>query len=342
MQTSDNELLKRLMLADASFLTLTEKEHFTKNLDSFNDLAVMSIIELSSILNRDLTRAVWNGSEVLKKARVARHLIDRLGIQFTFFDKPDYPAMLREMKDPPYVIFYRGNLECLKENCVSMVGSRKITGSGKMAAFNFAKEASDNNTTVVSGLAFGIDVCSHRGALEGKGGKTVAVLPGGIDTIVPASHSRTAAKILQKGGIILSEYTPGTPAQNFRFVQRNRIIAALSPATVVVQAAAGSGAMITANFCLDYNRELYFHQACFDEQAKVISDLKIKELNALALTGEAGKRKAESKLFNSPQRFVEDGAPVVDSWTDFCEKRSAEYPGFYKVKTDGQMELFDK
>ena len=107
MSDNYNDLIKRLMIQDASFLTAHEKSLLQNNLDSFNRLAVMSNSELSSIRQRDVTRALWNGSEVLKKAQTAVRLIKALGIKWTFIDSPDFPPMLREMKDPPYALFYR-------------------------------------------------------------------------------------------------------------------------------------------------------------------------------------------------------------------------------------------
>lgn len=339
MQINQNEIIKRLMLAETSFFTLSEKTLLQKKLDSFNDIAVMSNKELSSIIDRDLTRTVWDGNKVLKKAQTANFLMKKLGIGWSFFGDADYPAMLTEMKDSPYVVFYRGNLDCLKAECVSMVGTRRATATARKAAFDFARDASEEGQTVVSGLAFGIDIASHCGAMNGKSAKTVAVLPGGIDTIVPACHTKHAAQIIEKGGLILSEYTPGTPAQPFRFVQRNRIIAALSPATLVVQAPAGSGAMLTADFALDYNRDVFFHGACFNRESKALDEMNARKLSALARSGKAGERKARSKLYSSPERYVAEGAQVVNSYAEYCQLKGGKFCG-NNIKKSGQMDLF--
>ncbi len=340
MQISRDELLKRLMIADASFLTFSEKSLLQKKLDSFNILAVMSNNELSTIIGRSLARARWNGQKILKKAETAIQLINRLNIKWTFYGDAEYPAMLTEMKDPPYVIFYRGDLNCLKANCVSMVGTRRATYSARKAAFDFAKDAGDNGETVISGLAFGIDVASHKGALSGLSGKTVAVLPGGIDSIVPLSHTKTASGIIECGGAIVSEYTPGTPAVPFRFTQRNRIIAALSPATVVVQAPCGSGAMITASLALDYNRYVFFHEACFNEESKALDKLNEQKLNALALTGKEMEKKVRSKRLNSPWLYVEDGAPVIKSYAEYCQYKNDSFCTVNIKRNTEQLDLF--
>ncbi len=341
MDIDKTELLKRLIIADASFLTAKEKILLSKKLDSPYDLAIMSNIELSSIIQRDLSRSTWNEKQVLKKAETALVLINNFNINYTFAGDSDFPVMLTEMKDPPYVIFYRGNLQCLKQTCVSVVGTRRASPSGRKAAFEFSRDASAAGTTVVSGLAFGIDVYSHKGAVDVPGGKTCAVLPSGIDTITPLSHTKVAASILENDGVILSEYVPGTPAVNFRFVQRNRIIAALSPATVVIQAPAGSGAMITASLALDYNRYLFFHQACFDDSGRALAKAVEMELSNEALKGKVSDNKVKSKLLNSPARYVEDGAPVISGWKDYLEQRTADFAGINIIKNNGQMELFD-
>ncbi len=339
MALTENEMKKRLILADASFLTASEKNLLQKKLDSSAALALMSKEELSTILGRDLNRAVWSPQSALKKAEKSLYLIQRLGIHYSFYEDEDFPAMLKEMADPPYVLFYRGSLECLKAECISVVGTRHATYTGKNASAEFGKDASDNGCTVVSGLAYGIDIASHRGALKGGSEKTAAVLPGGIDTIVPEAHVKTAASIIEKGGIVLSEYTPGTPAVNFRFVQRNRIIAALSPATVVIQAPAGSGSMITASLALDYNRYVFFHEACFNSESLALKKAAEMNLKALSCEGPAGAKKAKSKLFNSPERYVEDGAVIIKNYAEYCKFKNQDFCGI-NILNNGQMNLF--
>ena len=258
-----------------------------------------------------------------------------MGIQWTAWDKADFPALLTEMSDPPYMLFYRGDLQCLKHPCVSVVGTRRATMGARKATETFAREAAADGATVVSGLAYGIDICAHRGSLMSAQGQTVAVLPSGIDTITPQSHTKVAARILEKGGVLLSEYTPGTPAQAFRFVQRNRIIAALSPATVVVQAPAGSGALITADYALEYGRDVLLHAECFSKDA-----LLLEQANTMRLKQQlaAGKNVAY-KLENAAQKYRDDGAPVIASYAEYQSCR-ASAPGTVFCKGEKQGELF--
>jgi len=335
MQISDDEFLKRLILADASFLTTAEKLILQKNIDSSANLALSSIIDISLIIKRTLKTTSWNGKKYLAKAKIAQALINRLGIKYTFFDFPDFPPMLKEMSDSPYVIFYRGDLSVLNRECISVVGTRKATVTARKACEKFAFDASEKGNTVVSGLAFGIDVCAHKGALNSSVGKTCAVLPGGVDSVYPASHARVAQKIIESGGLLISEYTPGTPAVQFRFVQRDRLIAALSPVTFVVQAPAGSGALITAQFALEYGRDVVFHEAAFNEESKLLEKAVSHDLMAMSLT-----KDVSAKIENSAEKYVDDGALIVKNFEEYCSLRN-EAPGtVYCKREQKQISLF--
>ena len=323
----DTNLLLRLIVADSSFLTFREKflfhtyladscKDFTEENQFYDFISSLTVDSISFCVKRVFKRVSWNGRDALKKVKISASILENFKIQYTCFDDSDFPAMLREMKDPPFMLFYRGNLSVLSKKCVSVVGTRRATVQANRAASDFAKEACDSGFCVVSGLAFGIDAAAHKGALLSSNPATCAVLPSGIDTITPSSHTRLAAKILESGGLIMSEYVPGTPSVQFRYVQRNRIVAALSAATVVVQAPCGSGAMITAGLALDYNREIFFHNECFSAQATSINQNSELEWKKLIAQG----KKLEYKLNNSPASFVQDGALVISNFTDFKEK----------------------
>ncbi len=313
MKIDESELFKRLILADASFLTAKEKLTIAKTVNSAESLADMSLDDLQFSLKRVFSRCSWNGRHSYDNAVKSLQILKAFGIGYTCIDSADFPAMLREMKDPPFMIFYRGNLGILNKQCVSVVGTRHCTLDAKNAAEEFSTDAANDDCVVVSGLAFGIDACAHKGALRSDLGGTAAVLPSGIDNISPKANTRLAAKILERGGVILSEYTPGTPAMNFRYVQRNRIVAALSPATVVIQAPPGSGAMITAGLALDYNRELYFHGECFSKESEILTQSVIQKLKSDLRNPKA----AENKLNNSPAAMVKDGAQIIKNYSDY-------------------------
>lgn len=340
MQINREELIKRLMLADASFLTFREKTVLEKNLDSPDALAIMSIDDISSMVKRTFGKAHWDAGYSLDQAAKNSIILEKLGINFAFYDSEDYPAMFKEMTDPPYAVFYRGDIKCLKNSIVSVVGTRRATNDGRKAAFDFGKDASDNGTVVVSGLAFGIDIASHKGALSGALGKTCAVLPSGIDKIVPGAHIKEAAKIIEKGGCVLSEYTPLTEVQAFRYIQRNRLIAALSPATVVIQAPAGSGAMTTASLALDYNRYVFFSQVCLGKESELLYDVVEGELKKTALIQKNKEKLIAGKLNNSPKNYIQEGAPVIKNYAEYTEYMHNGSEPLKKVNTDGQLDLF--
>ena len=245
-----------IAIASISFLTFREKILLQKNIDTLDRLVILSIEELSSIIGRSV-KSPWQAQSIAKLAEFSLKIIETKGIQAVRYDDEDFPPLLREIFDPPYMIFYRGNLNALQKKCISIVGTRKVCEEAAKSTLDFAKEAALDNRLIISGLANGIDSFAHRGALSScVGASTAAVLPCGIDTIVPTANKKLADHILRDNGCFLSEYIPGTPAEKWRFVQRNRLIAALSPAVLVCQAPAGSGALITADFALEYNRDV--------------------------------------------------------------------------------------
>ncbi|TSC92452.1 MAG: DNA processing protein [Candidatus Berkelbacteria bacterium Licking1014_7] len=167
----------------------------------------------------------------------------------------NYPYLLKEIPDAPPTLFYKGELRFKKYTALSVVGSRKYTAYGKQAAGDLIGGLAGADLVIVSGLALGIDSISHRAALDANL-ITWAVIACGLDRVYPASHERLACQILEKGGAIFSEEKSGTDALPFLFPKRNRIIAGLSQATLVVEAAARSGTLITAFLALDYNRSV--------------------------------------------------------------------------------------
>ena len=167
-----------------------------------------------------------------------------------------YPPLLAELHDPPAGLFVRGEaIELLAAPAVAVVGARSCSAYGAQVARSLARELADAGLVVVSGLARGIDGEAHRGALEAKGA-TVAVLGCGIDRDYPVAHATLAGRIAETG-LIVSEYPPGTEPAPWRFPARNRVIAGLALATVVVEARERSGALITADFALELGREVF-------------------------------------------------------------------------------------
>jgi len=162
---------------------------------------------------------------------------------------PRYPAALSELTDPPPVLFWKGKLELLDRPAVAIVGSRRATEVGRRSAETLGRILAEGGVTVVSGMALGIDGAAHRGALQG-GGQTAAVLGSGFRVIYPKGH-RSLFKEIGERGLLLSEFLPDEPPLPHHFPKRNRIIAALVRAVIVVEAGRKSGALITVDHGLD-------------------------------------------------------------------------------------------
>lgn len=185
-----------------------------------------------------------------------KHASSEYGLWVCSYFDPDYPALLKELVDPPALLYGRGEIQALRAPSVSLVGTRKASSYGLTQANRFARFLAQAGLVVVSGLALGVDGAAHQGALE-AGGRTLAVLPCGADQIYPQAHAKLASEICRTGGALLTEYPPGQVAQKHHFILRNRIIAGLSRATLVVEARKKSGTMITAHHAAEQSRDLY-------------------------------------------------------------------------------------
>jgi DNA processing protein len=167
-----------------------------------------------------------------------------------------YPKLLSEISSPPLLLYIQGDNQVLDRDQLAIVGTRSPTVTGKENAYLFARELCNSEVTVTSGLAIGIDGASHAAAVDAAC-PTVAVLGTGIDIVYPKRHSKLAANILNTGGVIVSEFAPGTPPVPHNFPRRNRIISGLCLGTLVVEAAIKSGSLITARFASEQNREVF-------------------------------------------------------------------------------------
>lgn len=168
---------------------------------------------------------------------------------------PHYPRLLREIAQPPWVLYCQGELSVLEHAAIAIVGTRSPTAYGRKAAFDLARDLSAAGVCVISGLARGVDSCAHRGALTGEGG-TAAVLGCGLDTVYPPENASLFTDVTKKG-VLLTEYPLGTQLHPGLFPQRNRIISGLSLGTIVVEAASRSGSLITADMALEQSRDVF-------------------------------------------------------------------------------------
>jgi len=167
----------------------------------------------------------------------------------------NYPSQLKEIADPPPILFARGDIDLIHFPQIAIVGSRNPSSSGLQIAYDFAESLARSGFTITSGLALGIDAASHRGALHAQGA-TIAVTGTGLDRVYPAAHKELATEIATSG-VLLSEFPPGTLAKANHFPRRNRIISGLCMGLLVVEAAKKSGSLITARMALEQNREVF-------------------------------------------------------------------------------------
>lgn len=214
---------------------------------------------------------------------------EKLGAKILAPTATEYPALLRQIPDPPLALYALGDASCLSRHAVAMVGTRRPSAYGSSTAHRLAGDLAQRQIVIVSGLARGIDSASHRGALE-VSGKTVAVLGSGLDVIYPRENKKLAEQVIENGALI-SEFPLGTPPVPENFPIRNRIISGLSLGVVIVEAAEYSGSLITARLALEQNREVF------------------------AVPGN----------ITSPQSFgpnllIKEGAKLVDRWLDVIEE----------------------
>lgn len=201
--------------------------------------------------------AALSDSSIFDAAKKEMDFIQSKGIHLYCINDKDYPYRLRECEDAPIAIYTLGNVPLNAEHIISVVGTRHATEYGKDICNAFISDLARMlpGTLIVSGLAYGIDVCAHRAALA-CGLPTVGVLAHGLDRIYPVSHRNTAKEMLSNGGL-LTEFMSGTNSLPAYFVQRNRIVAGIADATVVVESAASGGSLITASLAQSYSRDCF-------------------------------------------------------------------------------------
>ena len=194
--------------------------------------------------------------EFHEKAEGELYNLKALGGDVLILDDGSYPALLREIADPPITLYVRGDWQaCFELPCVGVIGSRMCSTYGENAAEMLSRDLASRGICIVSGLARGIDTAAHRGAIRGNG-KTVAVMGTGIDGVYPKENAKLINEILESGGAIVSQFPLGTPPLKDNFPYRNRIISGLSLGVVIVEATEKSGSLITARLAMEQNREV--------------------------------------------------------------------------------------
>lgn len=234
-------------------------ETFGKLISHFHTVEAIFSAEKSDISN--LIGSKTKDAEALadKNTDRAEQIFEycrRKNIGIVNYCDDNFPSLLRTIKDPPVLLYYRGTLPDFSSVfCVSVVGARRLSGYGLNNAFSIARDLAGAGATVVSGMAIGIDGVAHAGALSADG-VTIAVLGSGIDVCYPIQHKTLAREIVKKG-CVLTEYAPGTKPDRKNFPKRNRIISGLSTVTLVIEGKERSGALFTARHAINQGRALY-------------------------------------------------------------------------------------
>ena len=211
--------------------------------------------EIESIIGRTLT-GFWNTGAVRALAEKDEKTARLRGINRVSWRNPAYPPLLREIYDPPPLLYFRGNLPDPENPLVAIVGTRRPGPQAAAQTYGIAMDLGRGGLSVVSGLAIGIDGMAHRGNIDG-GAPTFAVLGSGADEIYPWAYRPLARRVLETGGGLLTEYPPGTGPRKWNFPARNRIISGLARGVLIAEAPQKSGALITADFAMEQGRELW-------------------------------------------------------------------------------------
>jgi len=236
-----------------------------------------------------VAQTIASGSP-LKAAEKELEKVRQQGCRLLAWDEPEYPALLKEIYDPPVLLYARGDVSVLGSDSLAIVGARKPSAYGQQVGERLAEELASRGLTIVSGLARGIDSTAHRGALKPQGGKTIAVLGCGIDVDYP-KENRKLRREIEANGCVLTEFPLGTFPAPQNFPIRNRVIAGLSWGVVVVEGSRYSGSLITGRLAMEYNRQVY------------------------GIPGNITNPRS-----HAPNTLIKQGAKLVETWEDVVEE----------------------
>ena len=307
-----------LMIARLPELSCREKLLLSETPGAELDLIRKSKSDIEYIIKRQLP-SFWDAAAIQKMAEHDAKTAELRGIGILSVHDGEYPPLLREIYDPPLLLFYKGRLPNPEKPLAAIVGTRK-PGPGALAqTYEIARDLGRSGISVVSGLALGIDAMAHRGNCEG-GGFTVAVLGSGLDEVYPSSNRPLARRILDTGGALFSEYPPGTGPRKWNFPARNRIISGLARGVLIAQAPQKSGALITAGFALEQNRELWVMSA-----------------------GVADNGDTEKFDCRGTMKLAEDGAGIIRCSGDILQAWNISgQPDTEEQRTDGETYTANK
>lgn len=281
------EIISAIAMTKLKGLSLLNARTLFETIGSAHDVLAhrKDIVSLIPNASSRLLEAFSNVDTALREAEKEMEFIEKKHLKVFTLNDDDYPGRLRECEDAPLILYYYGSANLNSQRIINIVGTRKCSEYGRDICNNFVKDLKclAPDIVIVSGLAYGIDICAHRAALE-NGMATVGVLAHGLDNIYPSMHRQTAAEMVQQGGGLLTEYTTNTEPEKMNFVRRNRIVAGLCDACIVVESSEKGGSLITAELALDYNRDVFaFPGRVYDGNSKGCNNL-IRKHQATLLT----------------------------------------------------------
>ena len=281
------EIISAIAMTKLKGLSLLNARTLFETIGSAHDVLAhrKDIVSLIPNASSRLVEAFSNVDTALREAEKEMEFIEKKHLKVFTLNDDDYPGRLRECEDAPLILYYYGSANLNSQRIINIVGTRKCSEYGRDICNNFVKDLKclAPDIVIVSGLAYGIDICAHRAALE-NGMATVGVLAHGLDNIYPSMHRQTAAEMVQQGGGLLTEYTTNTEPEKMNFVRRNRIVAGLCDACIVVESSEKGGSLITAELALDYNRDVFaFPGRVYDGNSKGCNNL-IRKHQATLLT----------------------------------------------------------
>ena len=214
----------------------------------------LTVIQGETGIGKELLKNI-NRENALLEAEKQLEFIFKNNIQTHFYLDSNYPRRLRQCADAPYLLYSKGNFDPNPSKAVAIVGTRNATEYGKSNCEELVQSFSGNNIQVVSGMAYGIDICAHQASIRNNV-STIGVLGHGLDRIYPAVHRKTAEMMFEQGGL-LTEFLPGTKPDKENFPMRNRIVAGMADATIVIESKTSGGSLITAELAFDYNKDVF-------------------------------------------------------------------------------------
>lgn len=284
-------------------------------------------------------QAIVSGQSMARALSVIE-LCERTGVRILTGDMPEFPQAFAECPDAPCVLYVRGHIDFNSGRWLSVVGTRNATPEGLAATERVVRDIAlpYPDTVIVSGLAFGIDKAAHAAALKYHA-KTVAIMAGWVDDIVPRTHYYLARQILEAGGAIVSDMPPGTIIDRGNFLSRNRLVAGLSEATIVVESAAKGGSLVTADIASSYNKELFALPGPLGAAASEGTNMLIRSNKAIMY--QSAEDVAQALGWKRPTAPSAAQAAAMQNLTPRQQKAYDSFPDSTRLDMESVAELWD-